>query len=311
MESVKNESAQQPLVLARQEKNRTVYTRGKWELSVWQDLGDEEPRALDTDVAKVLGFKQPRQIRELIERIWPENKRPCVRRTVVRTQMPTGGTRETKINTYWLTEAQVLKVCARSETEVAEAILDDMIATYLAVRSYRLGPTIEAKPASKRSPNPEVVRRNAAFRNFLKRRRDAGDLRGRDDILREFIAQYRADKGCIQQEIRAQSAIHGTPQPSLFSTPPAPPPATPPARAPLFSFALGFDARAIFRALVDRLIDEAVAAGDTTHAVVAVTEGAEVKPFAERWTARARIRMLPVTPFELDVLREALATRGL
>ena len=225
--------------------------------------------------------------------------------------MPRGGTRETTINAYWLTEAQILKVCARSETEVAEAILDDMIATYLAVRSYRLGPTVAAKPASTRAPNPEVVRRNAAFRNFLKRRRDAGDMRGRDDILREFIAQYRADKGCIQQEIRAQAATYGTAQPSLFSTPPAPPPVAPPARAPLFSFALGFDARSIFRALVDRLIDEAVAAGDTTHAVVAVTEGAEVKPFAERWTARARTRMLPVTPFELDVLREALATRGL
>lgn len=182
-----------------------------------------------------------------------------------------------------------------------------------AVHGEGLGPITSAK-ISVRTTNPDVVRRNAASRAYLKRRRDAGDTRHGDEIRREFLAQYRADKGCIQQEIRAQSAMHGTPQPSqpsLFSTPPAPPPVAPPARAPLFSFALGFDARAIFRALVDRLIDEAVAAGDTTHAVVAVTEGAEVKPFAERWTARARIRMLPVTPFELDVLREALATRGL
>ncbi len=305
MESAKNEDAQQPLVLARQEEGRTVYTRGAWELSVWRDLGDGEPRVLDTHVAERLGLARPRKLRELIERIWPENKRPYVRPTVGRTQMPTGGTRETTINTYWLTEAQVLKVCARSETEVAEAILDEMITTYLAVRSYRLGPITSAK-ISVRTTNPDVVRRNAASRAYLKRRRDAGDTRHGDEIRREFLAQYRADKGCIQQEIRAQSAMHGTPQPSqpsLFSTPPAPPPVAPPARAPLFSFALGFDARAIFRALVDRLIDEAVAAGDTTHAVVAVTEGAEAKPFAERWTARARTRMLPVTPFELYVLR--------
>mgnify|MGYP007083443292 CR=1 FL=1 len=109
------------------------------ELTVFREYGDDEPRMLDADVAKVLKFKQPRMIRKLIERIWPENQRPHVRSTVERTSMPRGGARETTINTYWLTEAQILKVCARSETKVAEAVLDDMIATYIAARRGLLG----------------------------------------------------------------------------------------------------------------------------------------------------------------------------
>lgn len=112
-----------------------------WTLTLWQEYADEEPRMLDTDVAKRLGFKRPRDIRQIIERIWPEGQRPCVRVTVQRTQMPTGGTRETVVNTYWLTEAQILKVCARSETPVAEAILDEMIAVYMLARRGLLTPT--------------------------------------------------------------------------------------------------------------------------------------------------------------------------
>ena len=64
-------------------------------LTVWSEYGDGEPRMLDTDVAKRIGLKQSRNIRQMIERIWPEGQRPHVRTTVMRTQMPTGGTRET------------------------------------------------------------------------------------------------------------------------------------------------------------------------------------------------------------------------
>ena len=120
---------------------------GDTTLTVWQAYGDEEPRMLDVDVAKRLGFKRPRDIRQIIERIWPEGQRPCVRVTVQRTQMPTGGTRETSVNAYWLTEAQVLKVCARSETPVAESILDAMIAVYIAARRGLLAPAQPAAPA--------------------------------------------------------------------------------------------------------------------------------------------------------------------
>ena len=110
-------------------------------LTVWSEYGDGEPRMLDSDVAKRIGLKQSRNIRQMIERIWPEGQRPHVRTTVMRTQMPTGGTRETEVHAYWLTEAQILKVCARSETPVAESILDEMIRVYMLARRGLLAPT--------------------------------------------------------------------------------------------------------------------------------------------------------------------------
>jgi hypothetical protein len=50
-----------------------------------------------------------------------------VRRTVQRTSMPRGGHREETIDEYWLTQAQALKVSARSETAPADALLDEMV----------------------------------------------------------------------------------------------------------------------------------------------------------------------------------------
>lgn len=109
-------------------------------LTVWMEYGDSEPRMIDTDVAAKLGFTQTRDIRKLIERIWPENQRPHVRATVARTSMPRGGEREVAVNAYWLTEAQILKVVARSETPAAESILDEMIRVYMLARRGLLAP---------------------------------------------------------------------------------------------------------------------------------------------------------------------------
>jgi hypothetical protein len=109
---------------------------GAWHLVC--AAGDDEPRVRDIDAAECLGFKRPRKVRDLIERIWPKNKRPDVRPTVGRASMPRGGTREVTVKEYWLTEAELLKVIARSETPVADAILDDMIRVYMAVRRYLL-----------------------------------------------------------------------------------------------------------------------------------------------------------------------------
>jgi len=107
-----------------------------WTLTLWQEYGDEEPRMLDTDVAKRLGFERPRDIRKLIERVWSEGQRPAIRATVARK-----GPGRRPEGEYWLTEAQILKVCARSETPVAEAILDEMIAVYMLARRGLLTPT--------------------------------------------------------------------------------------------------------------------------------------------------------------------------
>ena len=72
--------------------------------------------------------------------------------------MPTGGTREVSVNEYWLTEAQLLKVVARSETAIAETILDEMIQVYMAVRRHlATSVSVEAHTRSMPKPRPQVV----------------------------------------------------------------------------------------------------------------------------------------------------------
>jgi hypothetical protein len=93
-----------------------------------------EPLIRDLDAAARLGFARPRDIRKLIERLWPENARPIQRATVARRNVRGGGVQEYRVDEYWLTEAELLKLCARAETKVAEAVLDEMIAVYMAVR---------------------------------------------------------------------------------------------------------------------------------------------------------------------------------
>lgn len=124
---------------------------GAWTFTVPGAEG-QEPLIRDVDAAVRLGFARPRSIRDLIKRIWPENNGPCVRRAVRRTQMPTGGVREIDVDEFWLTEAQLLRVCARSETPVAESILDDMIRVYMAVRRGLIPP-----PAAPAQVDPAVM----------------------------------------------------------------------------------------------------------------------------------------------------------
>lgn len=138
-----------------------------WEFSLWEGAPDEEPRIRDVDAAARLGYERPRKIRELIKRIWPENKAPHCRSTMSRQSTGNGGSREYKVNEFWLTEAQLLKVIARSETAIAEAILDEMIRVYMAVRRH-LSQTIpvvghaRALPGRKGLPAPEVTARLSA-----------------------------------------------------------------------------------------------------------------------------------------------------
>lgn len=113
---------------------------GPWVLDA-RGADAEEVRVRDVEIATRLGYAEPRMVRRLIKAIWPENQRPHVRSAVERTSMPRGGVRETTVSEYWLTEAQALKVIARSETKVADAILDEMIAVYIAARRGLLRPT--------------------------------------------------------------------------------------------------------------------------------------------------------------------------
>jgi len=131
-----------------------------WTMSVWSTYGDDEPRIRDVDLATRLGFERPRDVRKLVERIWPENRRPHVRATVARTSMPRGGEREFTVWEYWLTEAEALKLTARSETPIADAILDEMIRVYrLAIRGL-LTP-VRTVPPPAQTPTLDDVRRAA------------------------------------------------------------------------------------------------------------------------------------------------------
>jgi hypothetical protein len=110
---------------------------GAWGFTVWDSAGDGEPRMRDADAGERLGFGRDTDIRPLIRRTFKGEKLKDihVRDTVTWTQMPApGGIRKTIVPEFWLTEAQLLKVIARSETEIADVILDDMIRVYMLAR---------------------------------------------------------------------------------------------------------------------------------------------------------------------------------
>lgn len=106
---------------------RTVDVSG-WALRVGSD---EEPRILDLDLAARLGFERPRDIRKLVSRMHSAGKLNGldVRATVAQT--PKGGRPGVE---YWLPEASALKVIAKSDTRKADAILDEVIAVFIAAR---------------------------------------------------------------------------------------------------------------------------------------------------------------------------------
>lgn len=92
---------------------------------------EDEPLVRDLELGERLGFARPRRVRDLIESLARTGKlkdlelRPATGRAT---------------GEYWLTEAQTLKVIAKCETEKADAILDEVIAVYLAWRRGHLVP---------------------------------------------------------------------------------------------------------------------------------------------------------------------------
>lgn len=124
-----------------------------WEFSIWEDQADSQPRVRDIDAATRLGYARPRDVRKTIERIWPEDKRPSCRAAVAHQLVGPGGkgTRTYTVQEYWLTEAELLKLCARAETPIAEAILDEMIAVYMAVRRHLVA-TVPVKAHERKPP---------------------------------------------------------------------------------------------------------------------------------------------------------------
>jgi hypothetical protein len=120
-------------VIGQGDAARRLARVGAWEFTVWERLGDAEPRIRDLDAAKRLGFARPTKIRELIRRVWSGEKLNEVHQIPTVGRWP-GQVAARTVCEFWLTEAQLLKLCARSETPIADAILDDMIRVYMAVR---------------------------------------------------------------------------------------------------------------------------------------------------------------------------------
>lgn len=120
---------------------------------------DHKPRVRDLDLAGWLGFKTPRMIRKLVKRMVAEGKLRAldVRSTVERTQMPTGGTRETTVNEFWLTREQTLLVATQSDTPRAWELTELMVRVFDAVID-RQRPTVPAPVGL----DPEMARAIAA-----------------------------------------------------------------------------------------------------------------------------------------------------
>ncbi len=109
---------------------RTVDVQG-WPVAFL--AGDDEPRVRDIDLAERLGYERPRKIRDLIERMVVARKLSNIHQCPTVGRWP-GQIAAVPITEYFLTESQALKVAAKSETEPADALLDEMIAVYVAAR---------------------------------------------------------------------------------------------------------------------------------------------------------------------------------
>ena len=121
---------------------RRVIRQDGWELSVWNDMLDDEPRIRDVDLARRLGFENVREIRRLIKRNFEERSMPQVRVTVTRTRIPNRNAfREDAVNEYWLTEEEALFVVTRSRTTIATTLTKEMIRVFVAVRRGLLSTT--------------------------------------------------------------------------------------------------------------------------------------------------------------------------
>lgn len=111
----------------------------------------EESRIVDTDLAGRLEISEPRMIRRIIKRLRDDGHLPeiHVRSRNERTQMPTGGVRETTVEEYLLNEEEALLVTTQSKTAKAMAVTKEMIAVFVALRRGLFSP-----PSA---PSPELM----------------------------------------------------------------------------------------------------------------------------------------------------------
>lgn len=149
---------------------------------------DGEVRMRDLDIGTKIQLAQPRNIRATIKKLEKEGKLPGIQTRTVRVRVARKGRGEVEIESkeYWLTRAQALKVIAKCETEVADAILDEVIAIYEAAVDGLLAPP--APPAV----DPALAARVAQL--------EAGQA--------QMVAAFAALPGAIAQAV--ESAVERT-----------------------------------------------------------------------------------------------------
>jgi len=135
-----------------------------------------EPRIRDLDLGERLGFDRPRDVRKLVARMVDAGKLNDVdqRATVARGE---GAVAAQPVTEYWLTEAQALKVAARSETDIADALLDEMIHVFMLARRGEL-PASAPEYASARAALPDLAARAVSEGDWSLVRDLAGILAG-------------------------------------------------------------------------------------------------------------------------------------
>lgn len=151
-----------------------------------------EPMIADLELATRLGYKQPVTIKKIIKRMADAGQLGV---------LATVGNGETGARagfSYYLTESQSLKVIARSKTDVADKILDEVIAVYLAYRRGQLTPAPNAEAIAKliRETVQEEVRLALAPKSYpplqLRAARDREPIEGTelDALIREFVSRF-------------------------------------------------------------------------------------------------------------------------
>jgi hypothetical protein len=121
-----------------------------------------EPMIADLELATRLGYANPVNVRKLIKRMIDANQLGSSTVSTVET------VRGQVATTYFLTETQSLKVIARSKTDVADKILDEVIAVYMAYRRGLLSPVA--------APSLTLSEQRTAIMAALQRQSSAGSL---------------------------------------------------------------------------------------------------------------------------------------
>lgn len=101
--------------------------------TVRRDFGDNEPRIRDLELGQRLGYAKAVSIRKVIRGLIEAARITEVAQISV-SEIRANGMPSKPATEFWLTERQALKVIAKSETEIADKILDEVIDVFVTLR---------------------------------------------------------------------------------------------------------------------------------------------------------------------------------